>query len=201
MPIDPYAPPATSPEQATARRLADLERQIARLAAVSTVGGGFLLEVIATADPSPPSTQWVACDGRALTTAAGFPQARGVLLDRGSPYGTSGSDPLIPDARGRAVVGVGSGASLTPRAPGDQWGTETQALTIAQLPPHAHIIRGNAGGALNDGRGVAMSTPAQSWGTAAPQDSAQPIQGAGDGAAHPNTQPSIALPCFIRLAI
>lgn len=45
----------------------------------------------------------------------------------------------IPDLRGRSPVGLGLGAGLTqPVTPGEKRGTETNALTLAQMPNHSH---------------------------------------------------------------
>jgi microcystin-dependent protein len=46
----------------------------------------------------------------------------------------------VPDLRGRAPIGVGTGAGLTARALGDTTGTETHALTQSQMPRHNHGI-------------------------------------------------------------
>lgn len=45
----------------------------------------------------------------------------------------------IPDLRGRSPVGLGLGTGLTQTVtPGEKRGTETNALTLAQMPNHSH---------------------------------------------------------------
>jgi microcystin-dependent protein len=43
-----------------------------------------------------------------------------------------------PDLRGRFVLASGAGSGLTPRTLGTSGGTETHALTIAEIPAHSH---------------------------------------------------------------
>jgi microcystin-dependent protein len=51
-------------------------------------------------------TGWLMCYGQALVPGdASTAALRAALLADGSPYGTSGSDPLVPDGRGRGIVG------------------------------------------------------------------------------------------------
>jgi len=47
-------------------------------------------------------TGWALCDGSALTATSPL---RTALIAAGNPYGVSGSDPLLPDGRGRQLVG------------------------------------------------------------------------------------------------
>ena len=54
----------------------------------------------------------------------------------GTTYGGNGVTTFaLPDLRGRAVVGAGSGVGLTPRNVGETFGTESTTLTPANLPP------------------------------------------------------------------
>lgn len=85
---------------------------------------------------------WLLCDGRALTTNMGRDGLRKKLLERGSPYGVSGSDPLLPDCRERALMGAGAvhvlGAAFgqaAPTMPAHTTGLENQA--------HNHNIPGS----------------------------------------------------------
>ncbi|MEL6325705.1 MAG: hypothetical protein AAFQ61_02195 [Cyanobacteria bacterium J06626_23] len=54
---------------------------------------------------------------------------------------------IIPDMRGRGILGAGQGSGLTDRAVGDQGGAETHALTESENGPHNHPIEyeGNTG--------------------------------------------------------
>jgi microcystin-dependent protein len=72
------------------------------------------------------------CDGQAVsrTTYAALFAAIGTTYGIGDGATTFN----IPDCRGRAVIGAGTGAGLTPRARGDVGGTE------AGLIEHLHTL-------------------------------------------------------------
>ena len=91
---------------------------------------------------------WIIANGRALTVGQ-YPQLREQLLADGSPFSVSGSNPLIPDLRGRSPVGAGSGIPGLDGsyAHGQKLGEETVPLSIAQLPAHNHGGATAAGGA------------------------------------------------------
>jgi microcystin-dependent protein len=44
----------------------------------------------------------------------------------------------LPDLRGRAPIHNGQGVGLTPRALGESSGSETNTMTVAQMPAHNH---------------------------------------------------------------
>ena len=56
--------------------------------------------------------------------------------DAACPAGWTGFDA----ASGRAIIGAGAGSGLTPRRAGETGGAEGVALTIENLPPHAHGV-------------------------------------------------------------
>ena len=59
----------------------------------------------------------------------------------GTMYGGDGRTTFgMPDLRGRVPMGSGSGPGLTPRSQGQKGGTETNTLTVAQMPAHSHNI-------------------------------------------------------------
>lgn len=155
---------------------------------VSTAPAGFLLVA-----------------GQAVTTQ--YAALRDLLLADGSPHGTSGSDPLLPDMRGRAVFGLDNmGGTDAGRLSGSNTlggtgGVETVTLTAAQsgLPAHTH----------------GHNLPGQAYfevGSAGPRD--MPTSGAGissyatlsissvtaaDAAqAHDNMPPHIRLPWIVK---
>lgn len=95
---------------------------------------------------------WVLADGRAATVAD-YPGLYDLYVAAGYPYGRSGSDPRIPDAMGRALIGAGRGqAGLTVRTLGTAIGEEAHTLTSAELPANAYWT--------NSGAFTAASTPA-----------------------------------------
>ena len=79
----------------------------------------------------------------------GFAEANGQLLAisqnqalfslLGTTYGGDGRTTFaLPDLRGRAMVHAGTGPGLSIIDLGQQGGTETQSLTVAQMPAHSH---------------------------------------------------------------
>ena len=77
------------------------------------------------------------CDGSLLQVSEN--EALFSLI--GSMYGGDGRTTFgLPDLRGRAAVGYGSGPGLTPRQMGAMFGTETETMTFNQMPSHAHTM-------------------------------------------------------------
>jgi microcystin-dependent protein len=78
---------------------------------------------------------WLLCDGRTITRAD-FPELYDVIAES---YGPSPDGTFkLPDMRGRVMGAVGEGEGLTIRAMGANVGTEMHALSIDELPTHAH---------------------------------------------------------------
>jgi microcystin-dependent protein len=78
---------------------------------------------------------WLICDGRSLSRS-NYPELFALI---GTTYGNNdGSTFKIPDARGRVLGGIGSGAGLTARSAGTLLGSETHTLSVGQLPSHTH---------------------------------------------------------------
>jgi microcystin-dependent protein len=92
-------------------------------------------------------TGWLECAGQAVSVGL-YPQLNAYLTAQGSPFGTSGGMPLMPDYRGRVLTG--HAASGTFGTLGSTGGVESVTLTAAQsgLPAHVHdMISENQGGA------------------------------------------------------
>lgn len=80
---------------------------------------------------------WLKCDGRALQISD-FKFLFDVI---GYSFGSNTSNDFkLPSPEGRVVGYTGSGAGLTSRAMGSNFGTETHTLTIAEMPTHNHEI-------------------------------------------------------------
>ena len=79
----------------------------------------------------------------------------------GTTFGGDGRTTFgLPDLRGRSPMGQGSGPGLTPRLVGQKFGTETNTMTIAEMPSHAHpagIRSVNKAPDSNDPRGNAFT--------------------------------------------
>jgi len=83
-------------------------------------------------------TGWLVCDGSAVsrTTYANLFAAIGTNFGAGDGSTTFN----LPDLRGRAVIGVGTGTGLTSRSLGQTLGNETHTLTVTEMPAHNHTI-------------------------------------------------------------
>lgn len=83
---------------------------------------------------------WLLCDGRPLLVS----EWRFLFNIIGYQFGGSGNTFWLPDARGRVAGAVNDvapiSAPLSERNLGTTVGTETETLTIPQLPSHSHTI-------------------------------------------------------------
>jgi|SRR5215831_10033108 len=97
-------------------------------------------------------TNWMLADGRALLRSS-YPQLYEALGSAASPWGQGdGSTTFnIPDLRSRMIVGAGAGTGLTNRALAAKGGEETHALTIAEMPAHAHEMNASSAAGSNLG--------------------------------------------------
>jgi microcystin-dependent protein len=137
---------------------------------------------------STAATGWLIAQGQAVTST--YPDLRALLIAQSSPWGVSGADPLLPDLRGRTLIGAGTGAGLTLRALGDLVGTETHLLTTAQIPSHAHQqIMGWGAGA--NGRPIWDGSSRADYGDGDTNNT-------GGGASHPNMQPSAVVSIEVK---
>lgn len=99
----------------------------------------------------------------------------------------------MPDARGRAIIGTGTGTSLTARTHGDTDGEETHELTTAELASHTHTITkerkfgSNQGGSPGWGNDVGDAGNAEFT-----------TDATGSGTAHNNMQPWLALNWIVK---
>lgn len=140
------------------------------------------------------------CDGRLLQVSDAA-QLFGVI---GARFGGDGRTTFaLPDLRGRAPVGVGHGPGLTARTLGETGGMATVALTVAQLPRHAHAVGAtplpaNAGPAP-DALPARAGAPAyaDTAPTVALADTA--IAETGEGTPHENRQPFLVIAFHIAV--
>lgn len=102
----------------------------------------------------------------------------------------AGKSITLPDARGRSVIGSGTGTSLTARTHGDSDGAETHTLTITEMPSHSHDYSTRSTTLGVSGAGTPVNQGAATL---------QTSQTGGDGA-HNNMQPWLALNYIIRAA-
>lgn len=173
------------------------------------MGDYFLGEIrIFSFQAASVPTGWMQCNGQELTVG----QYTALYALLGIQFGGDAKTKFnVPDLRGRAIVGTYTGGHLPanvstkyPQGVPGKAGAESVTLTVAQTPPHAHVVYAStaAGEALSPASGLyanvagsvrnyftVPSTPATPQ---APLDS-RTIQTIGGGAAHENRQPYLTL--------
>ena len=123
----------------------------------------------------------------------------------GTTYGGNGTTNFqLPDLRGRAMLGVGQGPSLSPYDLGEVSGTEGQTLSINHMPAHAHLVtpRGSSADAsLASPAGAVPAAKARTTyfaaATAGASMAAVQSDSAGGGQPVSNMQPYVAITCVI----
>ena len=78
---------------------------------------------------------WTLCHGQLLSISQ-YPDLYKIL---GTIYGGDGKTTFaLPDLKGRASIGAGTGTNLTPVILGQKGGSETATLTVSEIPAHNH---------------------------------------------------------------
>lgn len=79
---------------------------------------------------------WAFCDGQLLSIASNT----ALFSILGTTYGGDGRTSFaLPDLRGRVPIHPGTGPGLSTRKLGQRSGTETNTLTVLNLPSHSHL--------------------------------------------------------------
>lgn len=156
-------------------------------------------EIISYASGISPDVRWLVCDG-ASYLRADYPD---LFIVIGTAFGSADASHFnVPDLRGRAPIGLGTGPGLSTRVLGDYLGEEDHTLTVAELASHTHADTGHT-----HGESVAAPT-AIAIGVGVPAPSALPAVGitgagsaalanSGGGSAHNTIQPSTVINFFI----
>jgi microcystin-dependent protein len=140
---------------------------------------------------------WILAQGQSLlrtgTYAALFAQI-------GTTFGSvDGTHFNAPDARGRVLVGAGTGTGLSVRALGAQGGEENHIISIAEMPSHSHSHTFDNGEpskvSTNTGNIVSGSVPFQQGALNATVLS---IGNTGGGGAHNNMPPFLVANYIIK---
>lgn len=147
---------------------------------------------------------WAFCNGQLLPIA----QNTALFSLIGTTYGGDGrTTTALPDLEGRAPMHPGSGPGLTSRRLGERGGTETVALSGAQLPSHTHTLRAadiNGATATPDNNSLSRSTGGNAYQTDSSNNLVPMNQGilgnVGSNQPHNTQQPYLAINFIIALA-
>lgn len=153
------------------------------------------ISAFATTLPPPGSLE---CDG-ASYLRVDYPTLYAAL---DSAFIIDADNFSVPDLRGRAIIGVGTGSGLTARAMNDSDGEETHTLITAETPSHSHGVtdpthahaEGNAAPSVGAALlGVPIPSAVPGVGVTGASSTGITIQTAGSDGAHQNMSPFVAL--------
>ena len=101
---------------------------------------------------------WAACDGQLLAIS----QNDALFSLLGTTYGGDGRTTFaLPDLRGKTPLHQGSGPGLTPRTLGSHGGSETNTLSVNNLPAHGHAFAPPSNSGAGNTDSATGSFPAQ----------------------------------------
>ncbi|SEP21245.1 phage tail protein [Propionispora vibrioides] len=155
---------------------------------------------------SKAPVDWHWCDGSLLDVSTYKP-----LFDLiGTAYGGDGvKNFALPDLRGRVPVGMGQRSGSAAYVLGQDGGSETVALSVAEMPSHSHAVyASNAAGTTNiPGSNTVWANggsarPYSTVTDSSPADAvmnAAALASSGGGQVHNNVMPSLAVNFIICL--
>ncbi|WP_299432680.1 tail fiber protein [uncultured Aquimarina sp.] len=118
---------------------------------------------------------WAFCEGQLLAIS----QNTALFSILGTTYGGDGRTSFaLPDLRGRVPIGPGHGPGLSTRKLGQRGGTETNTLTILNMPSHNHV----AGFGPNSAANVSIPVLADAADVADPSNATLATSEDGNGA-------------------
>lgn len=137
------------------------------------------------AGAADPNTNWLICDGRAIsrTTYSALFAVAGTIYGSGNGSSTFN----LPDMRGIFPLGVSGSYSR-----GARGGETTHVLTIGEIPSHSHTYLHTVWNAYTTAPGPGYNIPAEGENT-------QSTGTAGGGNGHNNMPPYMALNYIIRV--
>lgn len=144
---------------------------------------------------------WAFCDGQLLAVS----QNDALFSLLGTIYGGDGRTTFgLPDMRGRIPIHAGTGPGLSLRRLGSKGGSETETVTVNQLPTHTHPFKASTDAA--DLASPENAIPAESAlidayveETADQNLASTAITNTGGGRSHTNLQPFLCIHFIIAL--
>ena len=135
---------------------ADLTQVHQAIVAIATAVSAFPPGTLRPSAKATLDAGWLACNGAAIsrTTYAALFAAIGTTYGAGDGSTTFN----LPDTRGRALIGAGTGPGLTGRSIGSKGGTETESLSVDQLPGHTHVGGAHTHGIAQHAHGITQHT-------------------------------------------
>src|SRR5688500_12787588 len=119
-------------------------------------GGAVMLGEIRLLATTNVPANYSLCDGQLMP----IQQNTDLFSLLGTTYGGDGVSTFrLPDLRGRAAAGFGSGQGLTDRPLGQPFGTERVTQTVATMPSHQHTTLSLPTGSSGGGQPLATSQP------------------------------------------
>lgn len=135
---------------------------------------------------SPLMSDWLLCDGRAVSRTI-YSELFSTI---GTTYGAGDGNTTfnLPDVKGRVIVGQDE-ADDSFKTLGAKIGEKEVTLTIAQMPRHNHdlVFYTGSNGGFQSATGVAPTTTVN-----------RTTSFSGNGEAHNNIQPSLVLKYYIK---
>ncbi len=144
---------------------------------------------------------WAFCDGQLLAVS----QNDALFSLLGTIYGGDGRTTFgLPDMRGRIPNHAGTGPGLSPRPLGQKTGSETETLTVNQLPSHNHdmSVSTDAGSqSTSNGQYLASSPNVRIFRPAGPNSSLlnTSVTNFGGSGSHTNVMPFLCVNFIIAL--
>ena len=139
------------------------------------------------------------CDGQLLAVS----QNDALFSLFGTIYGGDGRTTFgLPDLRGSIPIHVGSGPGLSPRQIGSKGGSETETLSVANLPSHEHSQQATSQDANTDDPSGALPAKAAGATYTSPDGNEVDMQASaltGEGQPHPNVQPFLCVLFIVAL--
>lgn len=168
------------------------------------MGQPYVGEIRMFAGNFPPNG-WMFCEGQTL------PISENEVLFQliGTTYGGDGAETFnLPNLSSRVPMHMGTGPDGTTYQIGEMAGTESETLSLQQIPSHNHALIASSGGSTLSPQGALLTAPTSTQqgvmiynDTATPSVALHPntLQPSGGSQPHENCQPFLCINFIISL--